>query len=123
MKELIVVTVLHVLPQLKLWHWRTTNKSTHTAFGDLYDELDELTDKLVEVWQGIARERVSFEPCPKQDFIDSDEGYLEYLTSYLRDIATAVDSIDGSDNQEALINILDDIRTSVGKAMYLLTLK
>lgn len=124
MKDFIAVTVLHVLPQLKLWHWRTTNKSTHTAFGDLYDEIDELTDLLVETWQGLSQERVSFESTPKQEFIDSDNGYLEYLTTFLHDIEAVAESVGGEDNDgAALINTLDDMRTAIGKAMYLLTLK
>lgn len=122
MNELINLTALHVLPQIKLWHWLATTQSTHEALGDLYDELDDKVDELVEVWQGVSQNRVSFSTPPKQEFVDSDEGRLDYLTTYLRDVADQIESVEGSDS-DALVNTLDDIRTIVGKALYLLTLK
>jgi hypothetical protein len=36
----------------KMWHWKVRSFSMHLALGELYDQLDDLTDAIMEMYMG-----------------------------------------------------------------------
>ena len=50
--EKILITLVTITTQIKLYHWQTLVHPRHVASGDLYSELDDLVDKFIEALQG-----------------------------------------------------------------------
>ena len=48
----MIINLLTLLNQLKIYHWKTKSYAQHNAFGDVYETLDELIDTYVEVFIG-----------------------------------------------------------------------
>ena len=38
--------------QFRVFHWQTESYAQHQAFGGAYENLDELIDEFVEIYQG-----------------------------------------------------------------------
>ncbi len=36
----------------KMWHWKVKSFALHLALGELYDQLNSLTDELMEIYMG-----------------------------------------------------------------------
>ena len=45
-----IIELMTIQNQFRIFHWQTKSFARHSAFGGIYDSLDDLIDKFVEVW-------------------------------------------------------------------------
>jgi DNA-binding ferritin-like protein len=118
-----VINLLKLQNQLRILHWQTESYAEHKAFGKAYDDLDELIDELVEVYQG-KRGRIKYDSPVELNLVNYDEisimNVLEQFQEYLEVTFTAI--VDPSKDTD-LLNIRDAILGTINRLKYLLTLK
>lgn len=118
-----VINLLKLQNQLRILHWQTESYAEHKAFGKAYDDLDELIDELVEVYQG-KRGRIKYDSPVELNLVNYDEisimDVLEQFQEYLEVTFTAI--VDPSKDTD-LLNIRDAILGTINRLKYLLTLK
>lgn len=114
---------LSIQIQFKILHWQTKGYARHMAFGEIYDQLDELVDEYVEVAMGkwgrfVVDENLNtivyknLSEINMIDFLQEFKGKLYMITNEL--------------NQEKdtdLLNLKDEILAKINKLAYLLTLE
>ena len=88
-----------------LEHWRTKSFSQHSALGDLYDQLINAIDPIVEAHQGVF-DLIKVDDLPKQPKVIDLIGLLEddltfinknrkYITSGLPAIDNLLQTLEG----------------------------
>jgi len=106
-----------LLNQIKLYHWATTDYVIHTALDDLYEELSEKVDRLVEAYLGLTRKAAGLSKFKLQITASSDasakkvKAFLEAQCKIIADLSATLDS-------SALVSVVDDIVVSIQRAMY-----
>jgi DNA-binding ferritin-like protein len=114
---------LSIQIQFKILHWQTKGYARHMAFGEIYEQLDELIDEYIEVAMGkwgrfVVDEKLNtivyknLSEINMIDFLQEFKGKLYMLTTEL--------------NQEKdtdLLNLKDEILAKINKLAYLLTLE
>ena len=113
----LITKLLNVLPQLRIIHWNTTIYPLHIATGATYEALDEIFDKFVETYQAY-NERVKF--CDCLQIRNEDELNIE---EWVCSVEADIESLRSMCPQTDLQNILDEVKGTIGKFKYLLTLK
>ena len=112
-----ISTWMALLNQIKLYHWATTDYVIHTALDDLYDELSEKVDRLVEAYLGLTRKAAGLSKFKLQITASSDasakkvKAFLEAQCKIIADLSATLDSA-------ALVSVVDDIVVSIQRAMY-----
>lgn len=108
--------LLATVNQVKIWHWQTRIPE-HEIFGELYDELAELTDRFVEAALGVQGSR-------KLDFP------LQFELDPFKNVATCLDHLRAFETflceelvpkdcpQTELCQLRDDMLETVDKALY-----
>jgi len=118
----VVKFLLETQTQFRILHWQTKSFSRHSAYGRIYDSLDDLIDKFVEVCMG-KHGRPTFtggyvlagrdiEELELTEFINL---VCEYLVGLSEDYDPKMDS--------DLLNIRDEMLAEINQLKYLLTLK
>ena len=114
---------LSIQIQFKILHWQTKGYARHMAFGEIYEQLDELIDEYIEVAMGkwgrfVVDEKLNtivyknLSEINMIDFLQEFKGKLYMLTTEL--------------NQEKdtdLLNLKDELLAKINKLAYLLTLE
>jgi hypothetical protein len=103
-------------------HWQTKSFSRHGAYGRIYDSLDDLIDKFVEVCMG-KHGRPSFtggyslggSDIEELDLTEYVSSVCEYLVGLSEEYNPKMDS--------DLLNIRDEMLAEINQLKYLLTLK
>lgn len=120
--ESIVQVFFHMLLNIKLYHWETTEYSRHKASDELHGNLSELIDKFVEVYiGGYTRPRFasSFNIKVKQL---NDTSIIEILNEYVQFLKYELPNhVKESDTH--LLNIRDEMLAEINQALYLFTFK
>lgn len=121
--EKVILNLLKLANQFRIFHWQTKSYARHKAFGDAYETLSGLIDELVEIHQG--KYGVINYPSPAGlELKNSDElnveSILEEVTNYLSVEFTEMH--DPSKDTDCL-NIRDEILSTLNKLKYLLTLE
>jgi hypothetical protein len=110
-KEL-VAKVFSTRNLVHLAHWKTKSYAEHVALGDLYEELIEGIDKLVEAYQGTfgLLDGVELE-CVKQppDIVKHISAELIWINNNCTEITKDLAALD---------NILQELQASYLKALY-----
>lgn len=108
--------------QFKILHWQTKAFSRHLAFGGIYDALDDLIDKFVEVAMGKYGR---FTLKDKEKTITLKNISEMELNPFMKDIRTELDkwTEDLKENDTDLLNIRDEILGEINKLSYLLSLE
>jgi len=120
-KSHIVKVFLEMLNMIKLYHWKTDSYSQHKATDELYEKLNELIDKFVEILLGKDESRIKMLE-KRIDLIDS-KNVRDFKTriyeyrEFLLDMNMYFDTKRDSD----LLNIRDEILGVVNQFLYLLT--
>ena len=119
----VIQFLLHMLISVKLYHWKTESFAKHISTDKLYKQLNEQIDEFVEVMlgKGVSKELINVKGLKFQMFtlkqfkryIDTCKKKLMVLTSICKDI---------SDNDTDLLNIRDEILSSMNQFTYLLGL-
>ena len=122
-KSHIVKVFLEVLNMVKLYHWKTHSYAQHKATDELYSKLNEHMDTFVEVLLGKDASRIHF--LEKKIELYDFSNILEFkrrifeFRSFLKDLDIYFDDSHDSD----LLNIRDEILSTLNQISYLLTLK
>lgn len=109
--------------QFKILHWQTKGYARHMAFGDIYDQLDELVDEYVETAMGkwgrfVVDEKnntISYKNLSEVNMVE----FLQEFKGKLYSLTTELDQEKDTD----LLNLKDEILGKLNKLAYLLTLE
>lgn len=108
------LTLLHSATNTHILHLQTRSYSEHMALGAFYDEIVELTDGLIEAWQGKNRQLATY-PNTYYPPIDSANKELLALSEYVQ----ANRGVVGADSE--LQNMVDGIQDLIDSTIYKLT--
>lgn len=126
MDRYIFATQINVLPQIKFWHWQTEEHAVHVALGDLYDQLSELLDTIVEAWQGKTQTRITVKhnrsAWQLSDW-ESAETAATFVSRLIESTVEEINELKKLDSYGDIINLLEELNGVLAKSMYLLTLK
>lgn len=118
----IVVRFLHMLAQLKVYHWQTDVYARHVAVDKLIASLTAKVDEFVETMQGRDGVHTTLEPnttLPLHNMSDGDATALltQIKTFLLGPLTSAVGS------HVDLAAIRDEMVAEVNQTLYLFSLK
>jgi hypothetical protein len=113
----IVVKLIQLQTQFKIFHWQTFSFANHNAFGGLYDALSESIDEFVETYQGIYG-RFDFGGASFSIANLSDSDFVSILNDNVQTLTQYESLFSNTD----LLNIRDEILGSINRTKYLLTL-
>lgn len=121
--SLVVKNLMLMQNQLRICHWQTLKFSEHKAFGEAYDNLDDLMDEFMEVCMG-KHDRFNFEggSCSFQLFNLGDMDIIQFLDSCIA-FLVSLDLMYDSKMDTDLMNIRDEMMALINKTKYLLTLE
>jgi hypothetical protein len=116
----IAVRFLHLVAQLKLYHWQTSSHARHLAADSLVQSIVKNGDKFVEVMQGGMGARVQL-PRPATVYLNNmtDATAVTFL-SEIRDWLLDEVGTFARGNPE-LQNLRDELLADVHQTMYLFT--
>lgn len=121
----ISVTFLEMLMMVKLFHWKTTDYSTHKATDDLYTKLNANVDEFIEILLGKSGSRINLQER-KMNLID-----LSNQESLKKEIVRFKEYLVGLNENKAMLsmsntdlfNVRDTILGNLNQFLYLLTFK
>lgn len=100
--------LIHTTSVLRLAHWKTTSFAKHEALGSLYDDISELTDKLVESYQGeFGIQNIKI---PAAEYTEP----ISHLEAVLSLLKASQPLFKDSD----YLNIIDELKTAVKVTLY-----
>lgn len=117
----IIVNLLAMENQMRIFHWQTMSYAEHKAFGKTYDNLTELIDNFVEVCMA-KHGRPDFGGefnIPQFDYksINVDE-YINSMIEFL----ISLDGVYQEPLDSDILNIRDEMLAETNRLKYLLTL-
>jgi hypothetical protein len=117
--EQLVLNMLEMEQQLRIWHWQTKLFSRHSAYGATYGALGDLIDSFMEAYMGkYGRIKVTG-PIQLENLNQEAEQKVESYVEFLLSLNQSLDAANDSD----LLNIRDEMLGLMNKLKYLLTLK
>ena len=118
----VVKFLLETQTQFRVLHWQTKSFARHSAYGGIYESLDDLIDKFVEVCMG-KHGRPTFKGGYTLAGRDIEEleltEFINLVCEYLVGLSESYDPKMDSD----LLNIRDEMLGEINQLKYLLTLK
>jgi hypothetical protein len=123
MKEELIIKFITLQQQFRVLHWQTKSYARHNAYGSIYDSLDDLIDRFVEVYMGkygrveLINSEASVVLKNTKDL--SLNQFLAENLDWLMSLSQNLDSQKDSD----LLNIRDEFMAEINKLRYLLSLK
>jgi hypothetical protein len=117
----MITELLTLQNQLRIFHWATESYAEHKALGKAYEELDDLIDELIEVFQGKYARIKS-----KDGFNIKLDNYGGSISDFLDGNITYLTNMDKGLEEgynDELLNIRDEMIAVLQKLKYLLTLK
>ena len=119
----IVVSLLMVKNTVKIYHFQTPSYARHKASDKLFATLTDKIDQFMEVLQGSWRVRIKLEPGISMPLMNTTDGnittILEEFSSWLiQDLPKMLRPQDSD-----LMNIRDEILSSVSQTLYLFTFR
>jgi DNA-binding ferritin-like protein len=122
MKEELILKLIQIQTQFKFMHWQTMGDAKHRAYGEIYDTLGDLIDSFTESMMGKYG-RPEFESEFSIMFQDlkslSVQNFMDGITEFLVSMTEQLDNKYDTD----LLNLRDEMLSSINKLKYLLTLK
>ena len=123
MKEELIIKFITLQQQFRLLHWQTKSHAQHIAYGDIYDSLDELIDSFMEIYMGKYG-RVEFTNGEGSITLSNLSNlnlntFIKDNIKWLKNLGVKLNQTNDTD----LLNIRDEIMSSLNKLRYLLTLK
>jgi len=121
-----VTNLLTMHNQFKVYHWQTQRKvgsfAQHNAFGTAYDELTNLIDDFIEIFQGkhgaiIGKNGFTIN---LQNLDDNPVAFVDEFIQYL--IHNVTESLDPTADTD-LLNIRDEMLAILNQTKYRLHLK
>jgi DNA-binding ferritin-like protein len=112
---LFVATLLHSATNTHFFHWSTDSFSKHTALGEYYDEIVDLTDQLAESYMGKYGKLTAFPSVYHQP--KDPIKYMESLQNFVADARQ--DLPQDSELQNLIDTIAELIDTTTYKLKFL----
>jgi DNA-binding ferritin-like protein len=124
-KNEIVIRFFQILMTIKLFHWKTTNFSLHTATDNLYTILNTNMDLFIETLLGKSANRINLTRVKHISLVDLEN--KEELKREVEQFKSFLLHMDENrfmmkDQNSDLLTIRDDILMEINKFLYLLTL-
>jgi DNA-binding ferritin-like protein len=120
--EQIIIELLTIQNQFRIYHWQTKSFSRHKAFGKIYSNLEDLIDNFVEICMG-KHGRPDFTGGVSLLVSDIKEldpvNFSDAVVEFLIDLDNKYDQTKDSD----LLNVRDEMMALINRLKYLLTLK
>lgn len=108
--------------QIRVNHWQTKSDERHRAFGQFYENMDDLIDRYVEAAMGKYERFVLDDDTKMIELNNISDIDTKAMVSTVREaliqIGTQLDTTDTD-----LLNIRDEMLFELNKLSYLLTLK
>lgn len=120
--EKIIISLIQMQQQMRIFHWQTRAYARHVAFGEAYDTLSDLIDTFVEVCMGKHGRFVlnAANTIHLSNLSDvSCHSFLDASCEMLKQISSTLDPECDTD----LLNIRDEMLAEVNKLKYLNTLE
>ena len=118
----LILKFVEIQQQLRFLHWQTKSYAKHQAYGQVYENLNELIDTFVETCMG-KHGRPSYQGGYTIQGKDIDEisiqEFIDESVSFFIGLSEKLDSKTDTD----LLNIRDEMMGEFNKLKYLLTLK
>lgn len=109
--------------QFRIMHWQTKGFARHNAYGGIYDALDDLIDRYVEVAMGKSGRFVLDETTGALTLTNlKDIKIIDYVQSIKAELMNLSNELDSTKDTD-LLNIRDEMLAEVNKLAYLLTLE
>lgn len=125
----VLLKMMTMLNQIKLYHWQTLLHPRHVATDKLYEELNELIDKFIESLTG----RLIIKNGPKcriqlnePIILDNNESNNEIGNKKITEYIIYLESLELNDTIgkfSDLLNIKDEMLCALNKVAYLFSLK
>jgi DNA-binding ferritin-like protein len=118
MFEKIISTLMASRDQAHIFHWQTTGESSfaaHKALGKYYDAIPDMTDSLVEAYQGKHGIIKGYTPADKFDEY-SNETAVKYFKALATYVDRAYNKIPKEDTN--IINQLDTFKDLIYTTIY-----
>jgi hypothetical protein len=109
--------------QLKINHWQTKGYARHLAFGDTYDKLGGLIDTFVEVSMGKYGRFVLDDENNEIKLINLSEMNPKNMISVCIDALIEFSNDLDPEKDSDLLNIRDEMMSTLNQLNYLLTLE
>jgi hypothetical protein len=123
MSSELLINLLQLRDQMKLYHWQTNLHSRHIASDKFLEKYSDVMDNLVEAYQGRYgiiylknKNSVKITDIPDDKIVD----FLTQMRTYLTDIAPTL--FDKNKNGD-LFNIRDEILSNIDVTIYLFNQK
>lgn len=118
----VITKLIQVQEQVRVLHWQTKIYSRHKAYGSFYNDLGEMIDELVEIYQGKYN-RISFQQ-QTFDLIDIDNVKLSDMLDFtIETLYTELPSLIDQQRDTDILNLRDSIVGLLNRFKYILTLK
>jgi hypothetical protein len=104
----LVVELLYSAPVAHIEHLKTTNFAQHKALNKYYDGIPDLTDSIIEEYQGLYGIQTFKEPMIKSS------NFVEHLTKLYDYSTNAQSSCDCSN----VINRIDEVKSLISSTLY-----
>jgi DNA-binding ferritin-like protein len=117
MFEKLISTLMASRDQAHIFHWQTKGPGSyaaHKALGDYYEAIPDLTDGLVESYQGKHGIIKGFSPAERYDEY-SKETALKYFKALSTFVERAYDKIP---KDSYILNQLDNVKELVYSTIY-----
>lgn len=106
--------LLNSATQAHIFHLQTDSYAVHKALGSYYEDVVDLTDSLIESYQGKYGIVKAYSSYAMKD-LESTESAIEFLKS----VQNKVESVSFSESD--LKNQVDEIKTLIRSTLYKLT--
>lgn len=117
----LVEFLVSMQSQFRIYHWQTESFAEHKAFGETYENLDDLIDDFMEAY------------IPRYSRPYKEEGFTFSAVNYSGDVTSIIKSFINilvnelpkafSPKDTDLLNIRDEMLQLLNKLIYLLSLK
>ena len=118
MFEKLISTLMASRDQAHIFHWQVTGQGSyamHKALNDYYDEIPDLTDGLVESYQGKHGIVKGYVPAEQFDEFDSTN-VIKYFKALALFVERAYDKLDAKDTY--ILNQLDNVKELIYSTIY-----
>jgi hypothetical protein len=115
--------LLSLVSQIKILHWQTHIYAKHIAFDSTFSDLSSLMDSFVEVAMGIDGRFVLDDSTKKILILNIKEVTVENYINEAIGYLLSLNETYNDPKYSGLLNIRDEILSTLQKLNYLLTLK
>ena len=126
MSSALLIGLLQIQNQIKLYHWQTHSHARHRSTDDFVHDFIKLVDTFVETYQGKYG-RIYLGTCTRglllMDMYDHDDGPDKYLSQAGTFLLEGLPAHLDADKDTDLLNLRDEMLALVNQLQYLFTLK